>query len=109
MIECKECVEYAHSILARGEITVEEVSKIALDRHILKGCDDLSSSGFVVKDSNVIVLKETTPEFRDGFICAMRCVHDMGKGDHTIVSLLSVVDSVLKLHATESFFPVDHD
>jgi len=39
MIDCKECVEYAHSVLARGEILVEDVNKLAIDRHVLKGCD----------------------------------------------------------------------
>lgn len=104
MIDCKECVEYAHMVLARGEIKVEDIAKLALDRHILKGCDKVN-----LEIPNVIVMEKTTPEFRKGFIAAMTCVYDMGKGDHTLVSLLSVVDSILKLHATQKFFPDEND
>jgi len=39
MIDCTECIEYAHRILARGEINADEVNKLAIDRHILKGCE----------------------------------------------------------------------
>ena len=46
MIDCKECVEYAHSVLARGEIGVEDVNKLAVDRHVLKGCDTGQTIGF---------------------------------------------------------------
>ena len=46
MIDCKECVEYAHSVLARGEIGVEDVNKLAVDRHVLKGCKTTPSVGY---------------------------------------------------------------
>lgn len=46
MIDCKECVEYAHSVLARGEIGVEDVNKLAVDRHVLKGCDTGQTIGY---------------------------------------------------------------
>lgn len=46
MIDCKECIEYAHTVLARGEIGVEDINKLALDRHILKGCDSVPSVGY---------------------------------------------------------------
>jgi hypothetical protein len=46
MIDCKECVEYAHSVLARGEIQVEDINKLAIDRHVLKGCDSGQTIGF---------------------------------------------------------------
>jgi hypothetical protein len=73
MIDCKECVEYAHSILARGEITVEDVDNLVIDRHILKGCDvsqiqvvlldsskipmDIICNGFSIKETIMEVLK----------------------------------------------------
>lgn len=41
MIDCAECVAYANLIHARGEIKVDEIEKLALDRHVLKGCDKL--------------------------------------------------------------------
>lgn len=46
MLDCKECVEYAHSVLARGEIQVEDVNKLAIDRHVLKGCESVPTIGF---------------------------------------------------------------
>ena len=58
-----------------------------------------------LSEDNVIHLKETTPEFRKGFIAAMRCILDMGKGNHTYESLLRVVDSMIKLNDQGSFFP----
>ena len=39
MIECTECNNYANMIYERGEIPQEEITKVAIDRHILKGCD----------------------------------------------------------------------
>ena len=39
MIDCKECNDYAQLIFDRGEITQDEINKLALDRHILKGCN----------------------------------------------------------------------
>ena len=43
MIDCKECVEYAHTVMARGEIGVEDINRLAIDRHILKGCDQINT------------------------------------------------------------------
>lgn len=100
MIDCKECQEYAQLIFSRGEIAQDEIEKLALDRHILKGCDDSILDG-----DNVIKLKNTSPDFRKGFISAMRCVLDMGKGSHTYHSLLSVVESVINLNENGNFFP----
>jgi hypothetical protein len=39
VINCKECHDYANSIYARGEITQDEIPKLVMDRHILKGCE----------------------------------------------------------------------
>ena len=44
MIECKECSEYVEMLFTRGEIPKEEVYKVAMDRHILKGCDKKTDS-----------------------------------------------------------------
>ena len=55
----------------------------------------------------VIHLKKTTPEFRKGFMAAMRCILDMKNGNHTYNSLLGVVESVIKLNDQDSFFPKD--
>lgn len=38
MIDCKECCDYVDGLFTRGEITKEEIDKVTLDRHILKGC-----------------------------------------------------------------------
>ena len=100
MIDCKECQQYAQLIFSRGEIVQDEIEKLALDRHILKGCDDS-----ILDDSNVIKLKNTTPDFRKGFISAMRCILDMGKGSHTYHSLLGVVESIITLNENNNFFP----
>ena len=72
MIDCKECVEYAHMVLARGEIKVEDLNKLAIDRHVLKGCNiaqtlvsycdgsnfptDIICNGFSMKDVIVEIL-----------------------------------------------------
>ncbi len=73
MIDCKECVEYAHSVLARGEIQVEDVNKLAIDRHVLKGCEstqritftqdanipmDIIVNGFSIKETILEVLRK---------------------------------------------------
>ncbi|MCF1193174.1 hypothetical protein LRR18_16415 [Mangrovimonas sp. AS39] len=34
-------MEYAYMVFYRGDILVEEIDKLALDRHILKGCDNI--------------------------------------------------------------------
>lgn len=39
MVDCKECSEYVHNLLNRGDITKDDIDRIILDRHILKGCD----------------------------------------------------------------------
>lgn len=52
MLDCKECVEYAHSVLARGEIQVEDVNKLAIDRHVLKGCESTQRVTFT-QDANI--------------------------------------------------------
>lgn len=100
MINCKECSDYAQLIFSRGEIPEDEIEKVTLDRHILKGCDLP-----ILDESNVIRLKQTTPEFRKGFMAAMNCVLDMGKGAHTYHSLLGVVESIIKLNESGNFFP----
>ena len=99
MIDCVECNSYATLILDRGEIKPSEFEKLALDRHILKGCEKQISN-----DVHVIKIAATSDEFRKGFMSAMRCVQDMGKGAHTFHSLLNVIDSIIYLHEKGSFF-----
>lgn len=100
MTDCKECNDYAQLIFSRGEIVQDEIEKLALDRHILKGCDKP-----LLDESNVIRLKQTSAEFRKGFISAMNCVLDMGKGAHTYNSLLGVIESIVTLNNKGEFFP----
>lgn len=50
MIDCEECYEYANKIYARGEIEVEGIHKLALDRHILKGCDKVVGNAKIISD-----------------------------------------------------------
>lgn len=38
MVDCKECSEYVNGLFNRGEINKDEIEKVMLDRHILKGC-----------------------------------------------------------------------
>ncbi len=46
MIDCEECIAYAHLVHARGEIKVEDINKLAIDRHVLKGCESGQTIGF---------------------------------------------------------------
>lgn len=48
MINCEECNKYAQNIFQRGEISQDEINKLALDRHILKGCDYVGEVGEVL-------------------------------------------------------------
>lgn len=41
MIDCNECTQYALILHERGEIKAEEMNKLAIDRHALKGCKKL--------------------------------------------------------------------
>lgn len=38
MVDCKECSDYVNGLFNRGEITKDEIDKVILDRHALKGC-----------------------------------------------------------------------
>lgn len=60
MINCTECLEYANMILERGEITSDDINKLAIDRHILKGCDSRSTiSTFDIASMDMLQLKDT--------------------------------------------------
>lgn len=92
MIDCKECVEYAHMIHAKGDITVEEINKLAVDRHVLKGCGVISSiptmcfsdainipmdivcNGFSIKKTIIDVLNNYPPEQYIG-----DCIEDLAE------------------------------
>ena len=62
-----------------------------------------------LNNDSTINLKKTTPEFRNGFISAMRCILDMRNGSHTYDSLLNVVESVIKIHEMGFFFPEEKE
>lgn len=51
MIDCEECHNYAKKIYERGEISAAEINKLALDRHILKGCDYLNGLNLISSKS----------------------------------------------------------
>lgn len=38
MIECKECNDYVDTLFQRGDITKDEIEKVTIDRHVLRGC-----------------------------------------------------------------------
>lgn len=77
MVDCKECSEYVGSLLNRGDITKEEVDKIILDRHILKGCDKKTDPfmdwlNFAIKEQEQLrkenVAPYAYPEWNKGYL-----------------------------------------
>lgn len=50
MIRCEECFDYAHFLYMRCDIVKEDINKVALDRHILKGCDNALDYKKVITD-----------------------------------------------------------
>lgn len=91
MIGCKECNEYAQLIFSRGEIEHDEMSKLALDRHILKGCDNIA-----IDNKSSLILNDSSPEFRRGFIYALRVIQDLNKPGVSYESILDTIDSLIK-------------
>lgn len=59
MIDCKECNDYAQLIFSRGEIAQDEIEKLVIDRHILKGCDKMTDATFNVDEMNLPQLKDS--------------------------------------------------
>lgn len=71
MINCEECNKYAQSVYQRGEIAQDEINKLALDRHILKGCDVVGHVGEVltlvpVTEQNTIIVGQGTYRIING-------------------------------------------
>lgn len=58
MIDCKECNDYAQMLVERGDITQQEVNKVALDRHILKGCTEIIKNEIRKAEDRLIELRE---------------------------------------------------
>lgn len=65
MIDCKECNDYVELLLQRGEITKDDMERVAIDRHILKGCDKKTSPYLEWLDFAIMnqqqIDKESTP------------------------------------------------
>jgi hypothetical protein len=58
MIDCKECNDYAEMLLKRGDIEQQDVNKVALDRHILKGCKEIIENEIRKTEDRLIELRE---------------------------------------------------
>jgi len=77
MVDCKECSEYVNNLLNRGDITKEDIDRIILDRHILKGCDKKTDPfkdwlEFAI-ENQVELAEEYTevPEWNKGYLEAL--------------------------------------
>lgn len=58
MVNCEECHGYAKKIYERGEIGATDINKLALDRHILKGCKELLKNEIRKTEDHLIDLRE---------------------------------------------------
>lgn len=80
MVDCKECSDYVNGLFNRGEITKDEIDKVMLDRHILKGCTKkqdpfLDWLNFAI-ENQLELQKENTmpyqfPEWNKGYLEAL--------------------------------------
>ena len=79
MIECKDCSDYVEMLFTRGEIPKEEVYKVAMDRHILKGCDKKTNSlktwlDFAIMNQLQLKVEQgmlPIPEWNKGYLAAL--------------------------------------
>lgn len=79
MVDCKECSEYVHNLLNRGDITKDDIDRIILDRHILRGCDKKIDSfldwiNFAIQNQKELKQEheyETLPEWNKGYLEAL--------------------------------------
>lgn len=80
MVDCKECSEYVHNLLNRGDITKDDIDRIILDRHILKGCDKKTDPfkdwlEFGIENQKQLQLENTGPyqfpEWNKGYLEAL--------------------------------------
>lgn len=79
MVDCKECSDYVNNIFNRGEITKDEIDKVILDRHILKGCDNktdpfLEWLEFAIENQKQLQSENSTfriPEWNKGYLEAL--------------------------------------
>lgn len=54
---------------------------------------------------DVIKISETSREFRNGFMFAIKSVADMGKGNHTYTQFLKILNDIIVLNEKGVFFP----
>lgn len=77
MVDCKECSDYVNNIFNRGEITKDEIDKVIIDRHALKGCDKKTDPFINWLDfsieNQVELAKENkaVPEWNKGYLEAL--------------------------------------
>lgn len=59
------------------------------------------------EESPGIVMRETTPEFRDGFEFAVKCIYDMAKhrNDYSLDKLNETLSSIIILMDNDSWWP----
>ena len=78
MVDCKECSEYVHNLLNRGDITKDDIDRIILDRHILKGCDKKTDPfkdwvEFAMQNQVELALEnKVVPEWNKGYLEALK-------------------------------------
>jgi hypothetical protein len=48
VMKCEECFEYSRMLYKRGEIGIMDAKTVAINRHILKGCDTVLNSQKVI-------------------------------------------------------------
>ncbi len=60
-INCEDCKNYANRLLENGDIKADEIDRLMLDRHILKGCDKKTPVG---NKDLVILMCPPYPEYK---------------------------------------------
>ncbi len=79
MVDCKECSDYVNNIFSRGEITKDEIDKVILDRHLLKGCDKKVNPftewlEFAIENQKQLQLENSSidmPQWNKGYLEAL--------------------------------------
>lgn len=85
MMNCEECYDYAHKIYVRGEIGRVDIPKVAIDRHILKGCDH------VLDNKKLIIELDKLHEFLYGAHLAStesEAAYTLHRACHTVTDII---------------------